>query len=312
MAVLTYFFIIMGVIVFFIALSGFIGWLKARKNQERYGPRPAIAGRPRQTRGRGLALAALESIPIVKFGSSKPPDTLPKNIELEEREINADRNTSTVTDRALEDLRGSSTKQTFPSADLKPIPEVEPAPRIVGREHSNEKECSICISDFSNNEEVRVLPCNHRFHPECIDPWLLNISGTCPICRYDLHPNDPNVPQPDEPPPAAVFHPELSPIGYVRDQALRERAARAQNFEFYAPSQPNLAIPSPTAPHPRDRTSIRSRLREIRQANSGQEYVAALSHLYNDREHRRPSMESRGTRSSSTPADAVPQGTRAS
>jgi hypothetical protein len=28
---------------------------------------------------------------------------------------------------------------------------------------------------------VRVLPCNHSFHPACIDPWLLNVSGTCPL-----------------------------------------------------------------------------------------------------------------------------------
>ncbi|KAG4429936.1 hypothetical protein IFR05_014576 [Cadophora sp. M221] len=296
MAVLTIFFIIVGVIVFFLALSGFIGWAKARKNQERYGPRPAIAGRPRQTRTRGLALAVLESIPIVKFGSSsKHPDTTPKDIELEEREIHADRNTTTITDRALEDSKGSPTKQEFQSTDLKSIPEVEPTPRTVARTHTNEKECSICISDFSKDEEVRVLPCNHRFHPECIDPWLLNISGTCPICRYDLQPNDPTVPQTVQPPPPAVFHAVLSPIGYVRDQALREQAARPQNFEFYAPSQGNLAIPSPTVAHPRDRVSIRSRLREIRQANSGQEYVAALNRLYNDREHQRPSMENRGT-----------------
>ena len=41
--------------------------------------------------------------------------------------------------------------------------------------------CSICTEDFVKGEDVRLLPCNHHYHPECIDPWLLNVSGTCPL-----------------------------------------------------------------------------------------------------------------------------------
>ena len=41
--------------------------------------------------------------------------------------------------------------------------------------------CSVCVEDFEKGQDVRVLPCKHRFHPECIDPWLLNVSGTCPL-----------------------------------------------------------------------------------------------------------------------------------
>ena len=41
--------------------------------------------------------------------------------------------------------------------------------------------CSVCTDDFTKGQDVRVLPCNHKFHPECIDPWLLNVSGTCPL-----------------------------------------------------------------------------------------------------------------------------------
>ena len=48
--------------------------------------------------------------------------------------------------------------------------------------------CSICTEDFKAGQDQRVLPCDHRFHPECIDPWLLNVSGTCPLCRIDLRP----------------------------------------------------------------------------------------------------------------------------
>ncbi|RMZ86117.1 hypothetical protein DV737_g18, partial [Chaetothyriales sp. CBS 132003] len=48
-------------------------------------------------------------------------------------------------------------------------------------------------STNNNGEEMRVLPCNHKFHPDCVDPWLLNVSGTCPLCRIDLHPSGETV-----------------------------------------------------------------------------------------------------------------------
>ena len=41
--------------------------------------------------------------------------------------------------------------------------------------------CSICTEDFTMGEDIRVLPCDHKFHPACVDPWLLNVSGTCPL-----------------------------------------------------------------------------------------------------------------------------------
>ena len=41
--------------------------------------------------------------------------------------------------------------------------------------------CSICTEDFVQGEDIRVLPCRHKFHLPCIEPWLLNISGTCPL-----------------------------------------------------------------------------------------------------------------------------------
>jgi len=60
---------------------------------------------------------------------------------------------------------------------------VDPLPESIGRET-----CPICIVDFSEGEDVRVLPCEgkHVFHQACVDPWLLELSSSCPICRHDF------------------------------------------------------------------------------------------------------------------------------
>lgn len=52
------------------------------------------------------------------------------------------------------------------------------------REHSSDA-CAICLEEYSTSQELRVLPCSHEFHKECIDPWLLN-NPTCPLCLYNI------------------------------------------------------------------------------------------------------------------------------
>ena len=46
--------------------------------------------------------------------------------------------------------------------------------------------CPICTERFRHAQALRQLPCSHQFHPSCVDPWLLNRSSTCPICRSDI------------------------------------------------------------------------------------------------------------------------------
>ncbi|WBW71980.1 ubiquitin-protein ligase E3 Meu34 [Schizosaccharomyces osmophilus] len=55
--------------------------------------------------------------------------------------------------------------------------------------HYNQSECSICLSNYSNDHKVyRELPCLHIYHPDCIDPYLLNISDKCPVCKQSVLP----------------------------------------------------------------------------------------------------------------------------
>ncbi|XP_026424753.1 RING-H2 finger protein ATL20-like [Papaver somniferum] len=43
--------------------------------------------------------------------------------------------------------------------------------------------CSICLSEYQPKETLKTMPaCNHCFHVDCIDVWLL-LNSTCPICR---------------------------------------------------------------------------------------------------------------------------------
>lgn len=43
--------------------------------------------------------------------------------------------------------------------------------------------CSICISPLDNN--TVMLPCDHTFHNECIQPWTQR-SNNCPNCRANM------------------------------------------------------------------------------------------------------------------------------
>uniref|UniRef100_A0A663M6F3 Ring finger protein 128 n=2 Tax=Athene cunicularia TaxID=194338 RepID=A0A663M6F3_ATHCN len=45
--------------------------------------------------------------------------------------------------------------------------------------------CVVCIELYKPNEVVRILTCNHLFHKNCIDPWLLE-RRTCPMCKCDI------------------------------------------------------------------------------------------------------------------------------
>ena len=47
----------------------------------------------------------------------------------------------------------------------------------------NNDECTICLSNDSENEWVK-LNCQHIFHRACITEWL-SINNTCPICREE-------------------------------------------------------------------------------------------------------------------------------
>lgn len=132
----------------------------------------------------------LETLPIVRFGESQEEGrNKPTDVEMAEGH------------RPVEVVAGQETTQHDPDvprdatqSDSQGLPvTTEGIAAATERSNSSQVEnqgCSICTEDFARGEDLRVLPCNHQYHPACIDPWLLNVSGTCPLCRIDLRPQE--------------------------------------------------------------------------------------------------------------------------
>ncbi|KAF9667675.1 hypothetical protein SADUNF_Sadunf15G0048300 [Salix dunnii] len=69
---------------------------------------------------------------------------------------------------------------------------VEKLPSVVLTKEDVESDnalCAVCKEDMNLGERVKQLPCMHRYHGECIVPWL-GIRNTCPVCRYELPTDD--------------------------------------------------------------------------------------------------------------------------
>ncbi|KAI4335615.1 hypothetical protein L6164_014247 [Bauhinia variegata] len=47
---------------------------------------------------------------------------------------------------------------------------------------SEQDDCAVCLEPFRVGETLIHLPCAHRFHSKCLEPWLQN-NTNCPCCR---------------------------------------------------------------------------------------------------------------------------------
>ncbi|KAI8875844.1 hypothetical protein K501DRAFT_279981 [Backusella circina FSU 941] len=49
--------------------------------------------------------------------------------------------------------------------------------------------CSICLSDYENDDLICKLWCNHHYHKDCVQEWL-ELNSKCPLCKRDFRGND--------------------------------------------------------------------------------------------------------------------------
>ena len=44
--------------------------------------------------------------------------------------------------------------------------------------------CCVCLEE--EHEDMRILPCRHKFHKSCVDEWFNVCRKTCPLCRFPV------------------------------------------------------------------------------------------------------------------------------
>eukprot|EP00656_Telonema_subtile_P041851 TRINITY_DN4716_c0_g1_i4.p2 TRINITY_DN4716_c0_g1~~TRINITY_DN4716_c0_g1_i4.p2 ORF type:complete len:186 (+),score=55.03 TRINITY_DN4716_c0_g1_i4:665-1222(+) len=58
-------------------------------------------------------------------------------------------------------------------------------PQRIG-EGNEDKDCVICLEELAAGDVIRILPCNHEYHAECVDRWLQTQQRQCPMCKCDI------------------------------------------------------------------------------------------------------------------------------
>ncbi|WVQ68112.1 uncharacterized protein L199_006318 [Kwoniella botswanensis] len=215
---------ITGVVSFMFIFMLIMGARRAMLHPERYGRRENDDEHgPPQSTARGLAQAVLDTFPVIKYnrnneegyhrgeGEGEEQGTPPKSLNSENgislnQMSRNDRTDSygygygyhqndgetsktggvqvSEVERRISSIAsgsGSKTPKQYDQMD-------QDTAMGVGTE-SQGQQCPICLVDFEPGDDLRVLPCEreHAYHQSCIDPWLLQVSSSCPLCRKDFN-----------------------------------------------------------------------------------------------------------------------------
>jgi hypothetical protein len=174
-------------IVALAAIIACLMWVRHRIRQTT--PEPAPLDNlplPEVQRRKGINSYLLESIPVITYRAS-----------LESNEHDGVSRTGDSTDGGQRDdpLKGATIVRTQESDGELPVKNLDASMQSIDMSldkdasqakqrkgsRQDSKTCSVCTEEFVEGRNVRILPCRHIYHRRCIDPWLLDFAGTCPM-----------------------------------------------------------------------------------------------------------------------------------
>ena len=88
--------------------------------------------------------------------------------------------------------------QGLTPVDLQQISKGEYPGVLENLERQNQTLCAVCLDEYNDGDEVRVLPCEHIYHVACVDEWFAR-STACPLCKAPAGDAPIESPTPEEP-----------------------------------------------------------------------------------------------------------------
>ncbi|KAI1044401.1 hypothetical protein LB505_012916 [Fusarium chuoi] len=159
------------VVILVICIICFAHWLLRNNHM----PRPLETQLPRFRTSSGLGKLAVESMPTVTY-----------HHRIHSKQIRTQAQMTPYMFRKQRKPKLEKLQRYFTMPNLS-IRSPNVSDRSTGQaDECTSPACSICTEDFIEGTNLRKLPCGHLFHPQCIDPWLIGRSRTCPLCRVDL------------------------------------------------------------------------------------------------------------------------------
>ncbi|PVV01751.1 hypothetical protein BB560_003819 [Smittium megazygosporum] len=167
---------------------------------------------PAQTEVTGASNSEINKIPIVKFkfnNKASIPQTNPDPNYPPSSSVNSSENAASSGQNLEDGQNSAQNKSSKPLLFLsllfsnafrlfkrtKKKPSTDSETKTFELSDPNDCVCSICLSDYTDGDLLRLLPCNHHFHSECLDQWL-KINSVCPLCKKDIRTSESDAQDP--------------------------------------------------------------------------------------------------------------------
>ncbi|KAI9241841.1 hypothetical protein MVEG_06629 [Podila verticillata NRRL 6337] len=113
-------------------------------------------------------------------------------------------------------------------------------------------ECVICLEDYEDEDELRVLPCKHQYHVACIDNWLTTRKRFCPICKRDICSSETTPLLGGTTSPSSLNHQRRNNNGTAppSSNSASSSSSRPSNRRARSSNQRSSLSSQPTAPRP--------------------------------------------------------------